>query len=132
MTKILPTIILMLFTYNSFAQVNIKPNDNVTKLKTNTVEFRLFPTENIWNFIKLNTRNGQMWQVQFGLIAENRFVTNLSTASQVSKEEEVNDRFTLYSTQNMYAFILLDQFSGKTWQVQWSIDPNNRGVFPIE
>jgi len=132
MTKILPTIILLLYTFNSFTQVNTKQNEVVTKLKSTTVEYRLFPTQNMWNFIKLNTRNGQMWQVQFGLNSDNRFVTNLNEVSLVSKEEEANDRFTLYSTQNMYSFILLDQFSGKTWQVQWSIDPNNRGVFPIE
>ena len=64
--------------------------------------------------------------------SDNRFVTTLSSDSLVSKDKEVNDRFTLYSTQNMYTFILLDQLDGKTWQVQWSMDPKKRGVIPIE
>jgi hypothetical protein len=98
----------------------------------NAVSYRLFPTTNIWTFIKLNTRNGQMWQVQFDVAGENRNVTYLNTLSLVSSEEEVNDRFTLYPTQNMYNFILLDQLSGKTWQVQWSQKAENRGVIPIE
>jgi hypothetical protein len=44
----------------------------------------------------------------------------------------MNDRFTLYSTQNMYTFILLDQVDGKTWQVQWSTEAKNRFIIPIE
>jgi hypothetical protein len=86
----------------------------------------------MWTFIKLNTRNGQIFQVQFNMKSDSRFTTNLSLEPLVSTEKEVNDRFILYSTQNMYTFILLDQLDGRTWQVQWSTDPNNRGIFPIE
>ena len=50
----------------------------------------------------------------------------------MSKDQEVNDRFTLYPTQNIYTFILLDQIEGKTWQVQWSSDRENRAILPIE
>ena len=64
MTKILLSIILTLTAVHSFAQAGRKQNDNVTGLNTNTVAYRLFPTQNMWTFIKLNTRNGQMWQVQ--------------------------------------------------------------------
>ena len=73
-----------------------------------------------------------MWQVQFGMKSDSRFVTNLNSEALVSKDKETNDRFTLYSTQNMYTFILFDQFDGKTWQVQWSTDANNRVVIAIE
>ena len=31
-------------------------------------------------------------------------------------------RFTLYPTANRFNYILLDQFTGKTWQVQYSLD----------
>ena len=59
-------------------------------------------------------------------------VTNLSSETLVTTDKEVNDRFTLYPTQNMYTFILLDQLDGKTWQVQWSTEASNRGIMPIE
>jgi len=62
----------------------------------------------------------------------NRFETYLNILPLVEEEEEVNDRFTLYPTENMWTFILLDQYSGKTWQVQWSIEPENRVVIPIK
>lgn len=73
-----------------------------------------------------------MWQVQFDVAGANRIVTILSAVPLVSKENEANDRYTLYSTQNIYTFILLDQLNGQTWQVQWSIDPLKRGIVPIE
>ena len=59
-------------------------------------------------------------------------VTSLNLDPLISLDKEVKDRFTLYPTQNMYNFILLDQISGKTWQVQWSIDYINRHITPIE
>jgi hypothetical protein len=86
----------------------------------------------MWTFIKLDTRNGLLWQVQYSLNPENRMVTYLNLDRLASVNEELNDRFTLYPTQNMYNFILLDQVNGKTWQVQWSTEYANRGILPIE
>ncbi len=116
----------------SFAQADKKQSDGILTQYTNVITYRLFPTQNTFTFIKLNTRNGQMWQVQFDIKENRRFVTNLSSEILVTADKEVNDRFTLYPTQNIYTFILLDQLDGRTWQVQWSIDPKNRGIIPIE
>ncbi len=85
----------------------------------------------MWTFIKLNTRNGMMWQVQYDVEKDNRFETYLNILPLVDKGNEVNNRFTLYPTQNMWTFILLDQYDGRTWQVQWSMKPENRGILPI-
>jgi len=73
----------------------------------------------MYTFIKLNTRNGQMWQVQWGTESEYQFGTTLSDISRVNKDEEKNGRFFLYPTTNIYNFILLDQIDGRVWQVQW-------------
>lgn len=43
-----------------------------------------------------------------------------------------NGRFTLYPTNNIYNFILLDQIDGRMWQVQWSLKEKNRGLIPID
>jgi hypothetical protein len=96
-----------------------------------TKVYKLFPTTNIWTFIKLNTRTGQLWQVQFHTEDEKRFETTLNLTTRVTPENEINDRFTLYPTQNTYNFILLDQIDGRMWQVQWSIDYDKRLVLPI-
>jgi len=73
-----------------------------------------------------------MWQVQFDVEGDNRFEIYLNFVPLVGKEQEVNGRFILYSTQNFYNFILLDQLDGKIWQVQWSIEAENRFIVPIK
>ena len=132
---ILISIIVVLTTLSSFAQNQVIKNENPPNeiaQKCHEIDvYRLFPTENMWTFIKLNTRNGKMWQVQFDIKGDNRFETYLNLISLIPQEKEENGRFTLYSTQNMYNFILLDQIDGKMWQAQWSTEPENRGIIQI-
>jgi hypothetical protein len=130
LTRIVLSVVFALITMQSLAQVDRKKDDPELTQNFNSATYRLYPTQNIWTYIKLNTRNGQMWQVQFDL-KDNRFVTSLSQEYLVPMDKEVNGRFCLYPTQNVYTFILLDQSDGRTWQVQWSADPKNRGILPI-
>lgn len=132
MKKILLFSFIVLTTIISSAQTQESAINEKNQKSLLTVKYRLYPTQNMWTFIKLNTRNGKMWQIQFDVEENNRFETYLNILPLVAKEKEVNDRFTLYPTQNMWTFILLDQYNGKTWQVQWSIEPENRGIVPIE
>lgn len=106
-------------------------HQNTILSDTVSTVYKLFPTENMWIFIKLNTRNGQMWLIQYSTDSKNRGEYYFSLPV-ISPGEETNGRFTLFPTQNMYNFILLDQISGKTWQAQWSIDIDNRLVIPID
>ncbi len=103
-----------------------------TTVQENVV-YKLFPTTNMWNFIKLDTRNGKMWQVQYSIKDEDgyRGEVVLNGSSLLPNGNGGNGRFTLIPTQNMYNFILLDQQSGKTWQVQWSFEEEQRLVIPI-
>lgn len=95
------------------------------------VTYRLFSTRNMYTFIKLDTRNGKMWQVQWSTKGSDyRFETTLSDISRVDKGEEKNGRFFLYPTTNIYNFILLDQIDGRAWQVQWGKE-GERAVLPI-
>ncbi len=123
------TLLFVLFTTISFAQISSQiPVQNIST--DSAVVYRLFATKNTYNFIKLNTRNGQMWQVQWSL-EDNQFETILSDISRVTKEEEKNGRFFLYPTINNYNFILLDQIDGRAWQGQWNFDPEKRMVVRI-
>lgn len=132
MKKIILLAMIVLTTIFPYVQAQDRVINENTRKSLLGVTYRLFPTENMWTFIKLNTRNGLMWQVQFDVNGENRFESYLNVISLVEEQKEVDDRFTLYSTQNMWTFILLDQYDGKMWQVQWSIEPENRGIIPIE
>ncbi|MBK7869162.1 MAG: hypothetical protein IPJ74_00060 [Saprospiraceae bacterium] len=129
MKKIFILLIIVLTTTTFLAQTQLENNESTSNnnMQNNqnyeAVIYRLFPTQNMWTFIKLNTRNGRMWQVQYDVKGDNRLEARLSLVPLVTKEKEANGRFTLYPTQNIYTFILLDQLDGRTWQVQWSIDP---------
>ena len=101
------------------------------KIKEN-VRYKLFATENIWTFLKLDTRSGKIWQVQYSVDDDFRGEVELNNKALVSGDKADNGRFTLYPTKNMYNFILLDQINGKMWQVQWSIDEENRVVIPMQ
>lgn len=93
--------------------------------------FKMYPTENVWTFIKLDTRSGKMWQVQYSVKGdEYRFEEPLNT--NILSSDSTAGRFELYPTQNMYNFMLLDRINGSTWQVQWSQDLENRGIVPIK
>jgi len=129
MRRLFIASIIMLSTISTFGQST--SDAPIQSISTDSaVVYRLFSTKNMYTFIKLNTRNGQMWQVQWGAESKYRFETTLSDISRVSVGEEKNGRFFLYPTSNIYNFILLDQVNGRTWQVQWGKE-SERMVIPI-
>ena len=103
----------------------------LTSPNSENVIYRLFPTTNVYNLIKLDTRNGKMWKVQWNAESDKRFTSDINSIPFVAKEDEKNGSFILQATPNIFNFILLDQIDGRTWQVQWSNDPDKRGVIPI-
>lgn len=130
----LPLLLLVMIGCTDNAPKSV-PKDEVTEQveQTNDIErFKLFPTQNMWTFIKLDTQTGQMWQVQYDIKGdEGRFEYDLNPEPLITTGKKVNGRFELYSTQNIYNFILLDRIDGKTWQVQWSFDETYRAIVPI-
>lgn len=125
------TLTFALTTMLTFAQSTSEaPIQNISS--DSAVVYRLFSTRNMYTFIKLDTRNGQMWQVQWSTKGNDyRFETTLSDISRVNKEDEKNGRFFLYPTTNIYNFILLDQIDGRAWQVQWGNKEEDRMVIRI-
>ena len=104
---------------------------------TNLNYFTLYPTENIWTFLELDTVYGCVYQIQFSTkgsdyrFRENISYEDLRKGSLFSTDVIIPGRFELFKTQNMYNFILLDHIDGRTWQVQWSMDRGDRGMFRI-
>lgn len=125
---------LMLFTSSLAAQTQLKketPKNNVDSNNDFIISsYQLFPTQNMYTFLKLDTRNGKIWQVQWSTESSSRFEVSLSDITLVNKEEEKNGRFSLYPTTNLYNFILLDKEDGRTWQVQWGKE-EYRALFRI-
>ena len=148
MKKILITLTFMLFALAASAQApadslskGMTPTDSLkvgllTRISQHTAPcYKLYPTENMWTFLELETYSGRIWQVQYSTKgADYRFKTVLNEDSMLpyfDTEGAFAGRFELYKTQNMYNFILLDTASGSTWQVQWSTEPKDRAVLRI-
>ncbi len=127
MKRIVFFLFIGLTSITAFAQSEV-PIQNIST--DSSVEYRLFATRNMYTFLKLNTRNGKIWQVQWGTESKYRFENTLSDISRVDVSEEKNGRFFLYPTTNIYNFILLDQVDGRTWQVQWGKE-QDRSVIRI-
>lgn len=109
-----------------------KESANIPKQEiVNDVRYQMFPTENIWTFLKLDTSNGLIWQVQYSVNNDYRGEVVLNSQPLVEGDAAKNGRFILYPTKNMFNFILLDQKDGRTWQVQWSMEEDKRMVIPI-
>jgi len=91
--------------------------------------FRLFRTLNIFNFLKLDTRTGQVWQLQWSTQADERLV-NVINVKPLADGKKAG-RFTLYPSANIFTFILLDQEDGRQWQIQWGLKTGERLIVEI-
>ena len=105
-------------------------------VQTYTVErYKLFPTQNMWTFIMLDTYTGKNWQVQFSVKGEDYMFAvpiNRYSLAFPAEDSKWTGRFQMFATQNMWTFILLDSYNGKLWQVQYSSqDLDNLMCIPI-
>lgn len=121
--KFVVTLTLLLFASLVLAEeFHLEPTQNPD------APYRLFNTQNIYTFLKLDTRAGRIWQVQWG-DKDHRFIESINPKALVSGAKP--GRFTLYPSSNIYTFILLDQETGDAWQVQWG-KPAERLIVHID
>lgn len=138
MYRLITIFASLLFVTNACTQnaaaVNQELNEisKITELVTPSA-YKLYATENMWTFLELNTATGIIWQVQYSVKGDDyRFKSTLNRFSLLPEgQKEIAGRFELNKTQNLYNFILVDTRDGRTWQVQWSTEPDNRGIMPI-
>lgn len=83
----------------------------------------MFKTNNIHTSLRLNTRTGQVTQVQ-----DNGSMWDF--VDDIAPYGEDDYRFWLYRTQNMWTFIELDTYTGRLWQVQCSVK-STRNMFAL-
>ena len=90
--------------------------------------FKLYPTENMWTFLELDTATGLVWQVQYSVNDDSKRFKTVLNDIVLNDSEQVNGRWKLYPTQNMYQFLLVDVMVGTVIQIQWSTEENKRFV----
>lgn len=86
--------------------------------------YKLYPTENMYNFLLLDTKTGQIDKVQWNLDDDKEFINSINSYDLSYR----NSHFELYPTQNMYQFIMLDKATGRVWHVQWGFEPSKRWI----
>lgn len=123
----LSLLVIMFFGLPSLFSQEINNNPDQSPI----VPYRLFQTTNRWTFLELDTMTGKIWQIQYDVGGNNRGGVVLNDKDLAEDKEKIPGRFTLYPTQNMWTFILLDQIDGSSWQVQWAMEKENRFVISI-
>jgi len=138
-------LILLFIPFISFGQEDIE-------------RYKLYPTENINIFLKLDTSTGLMWIVQKASSDVESFEQPINVFQFAHLQEEIDilksrnvdwvrlnkftksetpivgrvGRFKLYPTDNMFNFLLQDVISGDTFQVQWGFSFTDHMIFKIE
>ena len=119
----------LLSRIDTLIQIN---NEVLNHLDINTSlkgRYKMYQTENIYNLIKLDTKTGRLWQVQWTL--DDKYREGSSTINDDDLTFGVgygSGSFELYPTKNMYQFILLDKTDGRMWHVQWGMKSAERWI----
>ena len=112
------TISLLLFSFMCLTSCNNtggkleELEKQVNKIALNTANadpiYRLYPTRNMWNFLKLDTRNGKISMVQFS-VEDNEKQFEYELSNKALCENTAPGRFMLQPTENIYNFIMLER-----------------------
>jgi len=90
--------------------------------------YKLYQTENIYTFLQLDTKTGQIEQVQWSLDSSNEGSVTINADDLTYGYGHGSNSFELYPTKNMYQFILLNKTSGQKWHVQWGMEDSKRWI----
>lgn len=136
--KIVAVLLMALATFNCEAQSQSQDVKQTQDKSDATDRYRLYPTQNMWTFLKLDTQDGRIWQIQWTLddVSKAKVYNTLTSINLIpligESEKRNNGRFELYPTSNLYNFILMDQIEGRIWQVQWSQDISQRAIISLD
>ena len=88
--------------------------------------FKLYATENIYNFLLLDTETGKIDIVQWSL-------DDGKEGSATINDKDLSldtgcGTFELYPTKNLYQFLLLDKVTCRKWHVQWGFKASERWI----
>lgn len=93
--------------------------------------YKMYQTDNVCILLKLDTRIGKVWMVQYRMGATESVVKPIDYFPKADEDEGWNGRFELYPTRNVYTFIMIDNKNGDAYQVQWETEPKYRFIEKI-
>ena len=146
MKKIILLLILVVSLSASGQTTNteksLSQNDSLTWAGTKWLEqielnlslkerYKLYPTQNMYNFLLLDTKTGQIEQIQWSMKSENEIHSTINNVDLTYGQGYGSRSFELIPTQNMYTFLLVDKTTGRIWHVQWGLGSSKRGIWKI-
>lgn len=90
--------------------------------------YKLYQTENIYTLLELDTKTGQIEQIQWSLDKGKEGSFTINWEDLTFGDGLGSNSFELYPTKNMYQFILLNKTNGKKWHVQWGFGSGERWI----
>lgn len=117
-----------LIRIDSLIQVNNERLEDIEIDLSLKQRYKLYPTENIYTFLQLDTKTGRIEQVQWSLDSDNEGTFTINGEDLTYGFGYGSGSFELYPTKNMYQFLLLDKTSGRKWHVQWGIGDSKRWI----
>lgn len=111
---------LVQFTNACLEQIEL---DNSLKKR-----YKLYQTDNIYTFLRLDSKTGQIEQVQWSLNSSEEGTVTINDQDLTYGYGHGSNSFELYPTKNMYQFILLNKTDGKMWHVQWGMKSGERWI----
>ena len=84
-----------------------------------TNRFQMFATQNMWNFIMLDSYDGRLWQVQYST-EDLEFLICVPINPSKLVESENRSIFSIQPLTSMYQYYLINDATGDMWKFQWS------------
>lgn len=131
MKKILLALLFLFLLKNTNAQEKYQFNE-VNHTVNRDLRYKLYPTFNMWTYLKLDTKLGSVTQVHYSLEGDDMEVFLGGPSKILDDSLLVNGRYELYPTTNSWTFILLDQIDGDAYHVQWNQKREDRVIFKIK
>ena len=121
----------ILMRIDSLLQVNNALLRKIHSDNSYKQRFKLYPTENLYTFLQLDTMTGQIKQVQWNLDEEKEFSVSINSKDLNGVFDSGPGVYELYPTKNMYQFILINKITGAKWHVQWGLGDAKRWIREI-
>lgn len=105
-------------------------NELLNHLEINTSlkgRYKLYQTDNNYNFLMLDTKTGVIEQVQWSFDSDKEFSCTINE-DDLSFWGYGSGTFELYPTKNIWTYILIDKTDGRKWHVQWGFKEGERWI----
>ena len=117
---------------NSILIANIRLLEQIEMDLSLKNRYKLYQTEDMNTLLELDTKTGVVKQIHWSLKADEEKIYFIN-ANDLSEENNIGPGvFELYTTKNMYQFILINKVTGYKWHIQWGDDKDHRWIRKIK